>query len=208
MRMSQQLVVAVSTTWLALAPLGCERSPQDLPVTVSADGAARGLEWRDAHGVLDGEVPWVVRSDLRGPDTALVVTTPDGDACARSVSFRVLAAGTTEYRVSLDSDLRGAVSWRVGYGEGGHMKLFGCDPRPAAEPRRGCLHGGIPKPLMGELVGDVSAELADGTRLDGLRTFRFERGVECAGGGGSGTGPATGTSPTDTETDAGATGPS
>ena len=148
-------------------------------MVVSRAAGSRNLEWRDAHGPLRGEVPWVLRTDVLGPDTFLVVETADGDKCAKRVSFRVLAAGTTEYTVTLVSDLSGGVSWRVTYGAGRRLKLFSCSPRPADDPRQNCIYGGIPKPLFGELVGDISAELVGGEIVDACLALRFERGYAC-----------------------------
>jgi hypothetical protein len=121
----------------------------------------------------------VLRTDVLGPDTFLVVETAAGDVCAQRVSFRVLAAGATEYEVSLVSDLHGTVSWRVGYGGDKHVKLFTCEPRPAADPPKECIKGGIPKPLFGELVGSFSAELAGGGSAGDIQAVRFERGFLC-----------------------------
>lgn len=59
------------------------------------------------------------------------------------------------------------------------MKLFPCTPRPADDPRQECLKGGVPKPLFGELVGDISAEVVGGTVEAGVRAVRFERGFPC-----------------------------
>ena len=167
--------------WMAIVSPGCTR-PQELPVVVSPAADGNRLEWRDAHGPLRGEVPWVLRTDVLGPDTFLVVETADGDRCASTVSFRVLAAGVTEYTVTLVSDLRGKVSWRVAYGADKTMKLFTCSPRPADDPRRNCIRGGIPKPLFGELVGAISAELPGGEIEEEVRAVRFERGFPCDAG--------------------------
>jgi|GEM_PF-3818588 len=166
--------------WVVLG-WACSRAPQELPVAVSASGEDRALQWRDARGPLSGEVPWVIRSDLRGPDTALVVETPAGRQRARRVSFRVLAGQTTEYAVSLVRDDAGRVRWNVGYGEGQKMRLFSCDPRPAVDRKNECIHGGIPKPLLGTLVGDISAELDDGSVVTDIQSFSFER-VSSLGG--------------------------
>jgi len=177
MKPSGALVVA-AVLWMTIVSPGCKR-PQELPVVVSRAAGSRNLEWRDAHGPLRGEVPWVLRTDVLGPDTFLVVETADGDKCAKRVSFRVLAAGTTEYTVTLVSDLSGGVSWRVTYGAGRRLKLFSCSPRPADDPRQNCIYGGIPKPLFGELVGDISAELVGGEIDDACLALRFERGYAC-----------------------------
>lgn len=175
------LAIMVSAVLGITIPVsGCRGRPQDLPVVVSADEDAK-LQWLDPHGPLKGEVPWVLRTDLLGPDTFLVVETADGDRCARTVSFPVLAAGVTEYEVYLVSDLHGRVSWQVTSGGGHHMKLFTCSPRPAENRRRECLRGGIPKPLFGELVGSFSAELVGGTFDDSARALRFENGFLCVG---------------------------
>jgi hypothetical protein len=114
-----------------------------------------------------------------GPDTFLVVETDAGEMCAQKVWFHVLAGGTTEYTVTLASDLHGRVSWRVTHGNERRMKLFTCTPRPADDPRQECLNGGIPKPLFGELVGGISAGLVGGTLEKGVRAVRFEREFPC-----------------------------
>jgi hypothetical protein len=171
----------VMTGALCLAALACGRQrPQELPVVVSPAADTGTLQWRDAHGPLRGEVPWVLRTDLLGPDTYLVVETAEGDRCARKVVFDVLAGGETKYTVTLANDLRGRVKWRVTSPSGKRMKLFTCTPRPAEDPRQECLKGGIPKPLLGELVGDISAELVGGTLEEGVQAVRFERAFPCA----------------------------
>jgi hypothetical protein len=109
----------------------------------------------------------------------MVVETAAGDLCAQTVSFDVLAAEVTKYTVTLVSDLRGHVSWRITYGNGRRMRLFTCSPRPADDPRRECLNGGIPKPLFGELVGGISAEIAGGKLEEKIRAVRFESGFPC-----------------------------
>jgi hypothetical protein len=106
----------------------------------------------------------------------LVVGTADGEFRARQVTFRVLAAGVTEYEVTLVSDLRGMVSWSVMSPGNKRLKLLTCEPRHSDDPRRECLRGGIPKPLLGDLVGGISAELTNGVTADDLRGFRFESG--------------------------------
>ena len=169
----------LAAAWaVTIVAFGCDR-PQELPVVVSQAPGSERLQWRDAHGPLRGEVPWVLRTDVLGPDTFLVVTTDDGEKCAESVSFRVLAGGVTEYTVRLVSDLRGNVSWRITYGANKRLKLFTCRPRPADDPRQGCIRGGIPKPLFGELVGDITAELVNGGGEVRARELRFERGFSC-----------------------------
>ncbi len=177
MKQTGPLVVAAVLLMTIVLP-GCAK-PQELPVVVSPAADGKELEWRDAYGPLRGEVPWVVRTDVLGPDTFLVAETAAGDKCAKRVSFRVLAAGTTEYTVTLVSDLRGAVSWRVTYGAGRRVKLFSCSPRPGDDPGQNCIYGGIPKPLFGELVGDISAELVGGEIDDACLALRFERGSPC-----------------------------
>jgi hypothetical protein len=172
------LLVVAAVLLMTIASMGCKR-PQELPVVVSRAADGNTLEWRDAYGPLRGEVPWVLRTDVLGPDTFLVVETEGGDRCARVVSFRVLAAGVTEYTVTLTSDLHGNVSWRVTYGAGKRVKLFSCSPRPADDPRQDCISGGIPKPLFGELVGGISADLVGGEIEEGVRAVRFERGFPC-----------------------------
>jgi len=169
------------TGWLCLSILGCGRDqPQELPVVVSPAADSGVLQWRDAHGPLRGEVPWVLRTDLLGPDTYLVAETAAGDRCARKVTFQVLAGGKIEYTVTLVSDLRGRVKWRVISGGGKRMKLFTCTPRPADDPRQECLKGGVPKPLLfGELVQGISAELAGGAVEEDIRAVRFERAFPC-----------------------------
>jgi hypothetical protein len=90
------------------------------------------------------------------------------------VTFTVLAAETMEYHVTLVADGAGRVSWKVSYGEGQKMRLFSCDPRPAVDRKNECIHGGVPKPLFGTLVGDIAAELEDGGAASGVRAVRFE----------------------------------
>lgn len=171
----------VMTGWCCLATLACGRQQhQALPVVVSPATDTKVLQWRDAHGPLCGEVPWVLRTDLLGPDTYLVAETAAGDRCAREVFFQVLAGGEINYTVTLTSDQRGRVKWRVLTEGGKRMKLFTCTPRPADDPLQGCLKGGIPKPLFSELVGGISAELVGGTVEEGIRAVRFERGSPCA----------------------------
>lgn len=171
----------VMTGWFCLATLACGRQqPQELPVVVSPAADSGVLQWRDAHGSLRGEVPWVLRTDLLGPNTYLVVETDEGDRCAQNVTFHVLAGGEIEYKVTLASDLSGHVKWRVTSGGGKRLKLFTCTPRPANDPRQQCLNGGIPKPLLGELVGSITAELVEGTVEEGVRAVRFEHGFPCA----------------------------
>ena len=180
MPMRWRRVLALAAAFgAAIVAFGCDRA-QELPVVVSRLPGSERLQWRDAHGPLRGEVPWVLRTDVLGPDTFLVVETDDGEKCARSVSFRVLAGGATEYTVRLVSDLSGKVSWRVTYGANKKLKLFACRPRPADDPHQACVGGGIPKPLFGELVGDMSAELAGGELVEGVGRLRFERGFPCA----------------------------
>jgi len=164
---------------IAVVPTGCRPPPQALPVVVAAPSVGERLEWQDAHGPLQGEVPWVVRSDVRGPDTFLVVETPGGDRCAKRVVLRVLAPGDTSYTVTLDSDLRGRVSWGVISGGGQKIRLFSCEPRPAEDERKACVFGGIPRPLSGRLAADFDVELDDGTSIAGIRSVRFDRGVRC-----------------------------
>ena len=180
MKQNDALVVA-AVLLMTIVSSGCTK-PQELPVVVSPAADGKALEWRDAYGPLRGEVPWVLRTDVLGPDTFLVVETADGDKCAKRVSFRVLAAGTTEYTVTLVSDLRGVVSWRVTYGVGKRVKIFSCSPRPADDPRQNCIRGGIPKPLFGELVGAISAELVGGEIQEAVRALRFESGFPCQDG--------------------------
>ncbi len=173
-------VALVMASALCFALLACGRQrPQERPVVVSPASEGGRLQWRDAHGPLRGEVPWVLRTDVLGPDTFLVIETAGSDVCAREVRFQVRAAGVTEYTVTLVSDLRGRVSWRVIYGNDNRMKLFTCTPRPADDPRQECLNGGIPKPLFSELVGDISAELVGGTLEEDVVAVRFERGFPC-----------------------------
>ena len=178
-RLRRTISVVASMLWLTLSCASCQRPPQDLPVVVTTAADSRRLEWRDPYGPLLGEVPWVLRTDLLGPATYLVVETAAGDRCARSVSWQVLAAETTTYQVTLVSDLAGRVSWHVGTAGRTSMKLFTCRPRPADDPRQGCLKGGVPKPLLGELVGGISAELAGGGHVDNIPTVRFERAFPC-----------------------------
>jgi len=180
MRLRHGMWMVGAVLWTLGPTLGCHNAPQELPVVVStaADGAR--LQWRDPEGPLRGEVPWVLRTDVMGPDTFLVVETPAGDQCAREVSFRVLAAGTTEYTVTLTSNLEGRVAWRVTYSDDKRMKLFTCEPRTTGSDRRECLRGGIPKPLFGELVGGFSAQLVGGAAAADVRAVRFERAFPCS----------------------------
>lgn len=176
-----RLTALVMTGWCCLATLACGRQqPQDLPVIVAPAADSGILQWRDAHGPLRGEVPWVLRADLLGPDTYLVVETAAGDRCAQNVTFHVLAGCEIEYRVTLVGDLNGHVKWRVTSGGGKRLKLFTCAPRPADDPRQECLNGGVPKPLLGELVGSITAELAGGAVEERVRAVRFERGFPCS----------------------------
>jgi len=174
-------LIVTAALWMTIVSPGCKR-PQELPVVVSPGSDDNRLQWRDAHGPLRGEVPWVLRTDVLGPDTYLVVETADGDRCARTVSFRVVAAGVTEYTVTLVSDLRGKVSWRVTYGAGKRLKIFTCSPRLADDSLQSCIAGGIPRPLFGELDGDISAEIVGGAFEEGVRAVRFERGFPCDAG--------------------------
>jgi len=176
----RRILAVTSVLWVTLLAGACRR-PQELPVVVSVNPESAMLQWRDARGTLSGEVPWVLRTDLLGPDTFLVVETDDGDRCVRTLSFRVRAGGATEYTVTLISDLEGRISWRVVHGEDTPVKLFTCAPRPADDPRQECLAGGIPKPLLGEMVGSISAELAGGA-LVRVRGVRFERAFPCGPG--------------------------
>lgn len=173
---------AAGPLWLALILAGCQ-PPQELPVVVAPSAESGRLVWSDPGGPMRGEVPWVVRTDLRGPDTYLVVPTAAGDVCAEEVSFVVLAGGRTEYRVTLVSDLAGRVRWRVGYAKDKKVRLFTCDPRPAEEPRRECLRGGVPRPLTGELAGGFAARTADGAWHEGLSELRFEHACPFPGRG-------------------------
>ena len=176
----RRILAVAGVLWVTLLAGGCRR-PQELPVVVSVTPEGATLHWQDARGPLRGEVPWVLRTDLLGPETYLVVGTADGDRCARRVSFRVLAGGATEYGVTLVSDLGGRVSWRVVAGGDRRIKLFTCAPRPADDPRQECLAGGIPKPLLGELIGSISAEL-EGGALAEATSLRFERALPCRPG--------------------------
>lgn len=180
MRMRHGVWMVGAVLWTLAPSLGCHNAPQELPVVVSAAADAARLQWRDPEGPLRGEVPWVLRTDVMGPDTFLVVETPAGDMCARQVTFRVLAAETTEYTVTLTSDLEGKVAWRVTYGDDKKVKLFTCEPRTTGGDRRECLRGGIPKPLSGELVGGFSAQLVGGAAAADVRAVRFEDAFPCA----------------------------
>jgi len=164
---------------IALVSAGCRPPPQALPVVVSAPAVGERLDWRDAHGPLRGEVPWVVRTDVRGPETFLVVATSEGDRCARRVVFRVLAPGDTSYTVTLNSDLRGGVTWEVVSGGGQRIRLFSCEPRPAEDEAKACVFGGVPRPLSGRLAADFDVELDDGTSVAGIRSVRIDGGVLC-----------------------------
>jgi len=158
------------------------RGEQGLPVVVSVDSASQHLQWSDAGGLLEGEVPWVLRRDLLGPDTYLVATTFDTRReCAEEISFRVTPIEGIEYTVTLSSDLRGKVWWDIRHGAGKEVRTFRCAPRPT-DGKEKCQRGGIPKPLFGTLTGTITGKLADIGSTKSLESFRFEHTpLECQG---------------------------
>jgi hypothetical protein len=183
MKAKRQWIFALLCLAVPLAAAAAKR--QGLPVTVSRDVNSQMLRWNDSGGVLTGEVPWVLRSDLRGPETYLVVETKAGDpsTCAEELRFRVLAAQRIEYRVAVRSDLGGTVSWAVEYGEGKSIRLFACVPRPS-EDRRACLKGGVPRPLLALLLGALEARLRGSEAFVPVEVVRFATApTECAPAG-------------------------
>jgi len=171
---------------LLLAAVACAQcaTRQELPVSVQADAVSRELRWSDPAGLLAGEVPWVLRSDLLGPGTWLVVERKAGEreACAKGLRFRMLAQQRIEYRVQVTSDLAGALSWNLGYGDGRTVSLRSCIPRPSQD-RRACLRGGIPKPLMELLQGSLEARLVGADAYIPVQVARFANAPECGRAG-------------------------
>ena len=161
---------------LALACNGEQRRP----VEVTVDPTSQVLRWSDAGGLLEGEVPWVLRRDVLGPDTYLVATTFDSQSvCVEELSFRVAPVDGIEYTVTLVSDLKGEVLWDIRYGAGKQVKTFRCTPRPA-DGKEECRRGGIPRPLFATLTGTITGRLADSGSNQSLESFRFEHTpLEC-----------------------------
>jgi hypothetical protein len=135
--------------------------PQGLPVTLRADPTSHDLRWADSGGALEGEVPWVLRDDLRGPGVRLEVELEAGGETipAEALRFRVLAGGRVEYHVEVTREPSGGLAWSVTYDDGRELRLFRCVPRPTEDPRA-CLRGGVPRPLMEPLVGSLEARPA------------------------------------------------
>ena len=159
---------------VAILAFGCG-GEQRLPVNVTVDSTTQHLQWSDAGGSLVGEVPWVLRRDVLGPDTYLVATTFDSQsACAEEISFRVTPIEGIEYTVKLSSDLQGKVLWDIRYGAGKEVRTFRCTPRPS-DGKEECQRGGIPKPLFGTLTGTITGKLADTGSTKSLESFRFEQ---------------------------------
>ena len=154
--------------------------PQTLPVTLEAESGSNQLVWSDPAGPLSGETPWVLRSDLMGPDTWLSVETSDGGEarCAEAVRFSVLAASKVTFRVELTSDLAGKVRWRVLRGRDHSIRLNPCLPRPS-DDRRACTRGGIPRPLVSQLVGAFEARFEGSQDFVPVTRIRFERSPAC-----------------------------
>jgi hypothetical protein len=166
---------------ISVAILGsaCGGEP-GLPVVVSVDSTTQHLQWSDAGGLLEGEVPWVLRRDVLGPDTYLVATTFDSRReCVEEVSFRVTPIEGIEYTITLVSDLQGSVFWDIRYGDGKEVKTFRCTPRPT-DGQEECQRGGIPKPLFGTLTGTVTGTPAGSDSIKSLQSFRLEHTpLEC-----------------------------
>ncbi len=154
--------------------------PQELPVTVTPDPESGRLVWADPEGPLTGEIVWIRRTDVLGPDTYLVAETEGGDQCAERVSFTITAGDVTLYDVVLSSDLAGRVKWSVTYGDGKEVRLLSCPPRPTDDPQA-CLKGGIPRPLFGKLDGTFQAELQGGGAPVAAGGVRFERNPPACG---------------------------
>jgi hypothetical protein len=168
-----RLGLRAGTLCLAILIVGC-RSERGLPVAMTADQNTRALIWTDAGGLLSGEPSWVLRSDVLGPSAYLVVDTFDArSVCPQRVSFRVVAGGAIEYTVTLSSDEAGGVDWKVSHGDGDEVRISRCDPRPDAG-RDACLNGGIPRPLLGNLDGEIEAEARDIDSPLYVRRVRFE----------------------------------
>lgn len=159
--------------------LGCG-AEQRLPVVVTVDSTTQNLQWADAGGLLEGEVPWVLRRDLLGPQTYLVATTFDSRSeCVEEISFGVTPIDGIEYTVTLVSDLQGKISWDIRYDAGKEVKTFRCTPRPA-DGKEECRRGGIPRPLLGTLVGTITAKVSGSSATRSLESFRFEHTpLEC-----------------------------
>jgi len=159
---------------VSIFALACN-GEQRRPVEVTVDPTSQVLRWSDAGGLLEGEVPWVLRRDVLGPDTYLVATTFDSQSeCAEEISFRVTPIEGIEYTVTLSSDLQGKVLWDIRYGAGKEVRTFRCTPRPT-DGKEECQRGGIPKPLFGTLTGTITGKLADTGSTKSLESFRFEQ---------------------------------
>jgi hypothetical protein len=70
------MTIRLLESWLAVVVvatmvLGCS-AEQRLPVAVTVDSTIQNLQWTDAGGLLEGEIPRVLRRDVLGPDTYLV----------------------------------------------------------------------------------------------------------------------------------------
>lgn len=162
------LGISVLSLW------GCKHE-QRLPFAVTVDASTRELQWSDAGGSLDPEVPWVLRTDALGPDTYLIAeTSSSGRQCVKRVFFRVIPIPGIEVEVRLTSDLEGRISWDVRYSNGKQVTLRGCTPRSTGDPRE-CLGGGIPKTLFGKADGPVRAKPAGGGSTLSIETLRFEQ---------------------------------
>ena len=166
-------------SWIGLLMLPilacCHSDQQRLPVALTVEPTAQGLQWSDDGGSLTGEPSWVLRTDVLGPDTYLVADTVDsGRRCVEEVTFRVVPIEGIEYSVNLVSDLRGTVSWNVRYGEGRSVRLSRCTPRRTGDPKE-CLKGGIPKPLFGTLQGMITAKPAGRDSAVHIERLRFEK---------------------------------
>lgn len=172
----------VAVCLLAIFLSGCGSGwaqAQRLPVTLKADPASHALIWSDPGGRLDGEVPWVLRRDLLGPKTWIVVDGQNGKArCARALRFRVLAQKRIEYRVEITSDLAGILTWSIRYDKGRNVRLHFCIPGHSRDPGA-CLRGGIPLPLMEPLKGPIEARLAGGNSFVPVTEVRFVNAPRC-----------------------------
>lgn len=179
------MTIRLLESWVAVAVvaamvLGCG-AEQRLPVAGTVDSTTHNLQWAEAGGLLEGEVPWVLRRDLLGPETYLVATTFDSRSeCVEEISFGVTPVDGIEYTVTLASDLRGKIFWDIRYGaEQKEVKTFRCTPRPSGDNEE-CRRGGIPRPLFGTLTGTVAGKPTGSDSTRSLQSFRFERTpLEC-----------------------------
>lgn len=149
-------------------------APQGLPVTLRGDPVSHALLWSDPGGRLEGEGPWVLRDDLRGPGVRLEAEREAGGKAipAEAVRFRVLAGGRVEYRVEVTREPDGALAWSVTWDQGREVRLFRCTPRPSDDPRA-CLRGGVPRPLMEPLVGSLEARPEEAETYVPVAVVRF-----------------------------------